>query len=54
MTRWSRVMHEHWTNKHGKLVAKVQFRTLDDCLAFMEKKGIKILTWEFSRVKTGS
>jgi len=33
-------MREHWTNKHGTLVDKVQFRTLADCLAFMEKNKI--------------
>lgn len=30
-------MNEHWTQKSGSLVAKKQFKTLDDALAFLDK-----------------
>lgn len=33
-------MHEHWTSKHGKLVAKAQFKTLEDCISYMDKHHI--------------
>lgn len=33
-------MHEHWTSKKGRLVAKAQFSTLDECLEFMDKRKI--------------
>ena len=39
--RWSRIMHEHWTQRGGSLVAKIQFKTLEEALAFMEKRKIK-------------
>lgn len=40
MARGNNKLNEHWTQKHGRLVAKMQFRTLSECLAFMEKSGI--------------
>lgn len=40
MRRWGKIMHEHWTQKHGKLVAKVQFKTLDEVLDYMDKHHI--------------
>lgn len=40
MSRWARIMNEHWTHKGGKMVAKVQFATLDNAIHFMEKHRI--------------
>lgn len=38
--RWSTIMHEHWTQRGGSLVAKKQFKTLEDALAFMKLRHI--------------
>lgn len=35
--RKSKALHQHWTNKHGKMVPKMQFKTLDNCLEYMNK-----------------
>lgn len=31
----------HWTSRKGIMVPKVQFKTLDEALEFMEKRKIK-------------
>lgn len=36
----SKALHQHWTNKHGTMVPKMQFKTLDDCLGYMNKHKI--------------
>ena len=41
MSRWARIMNEHWTQKGGKMVAKLQFQTLDDTIRYMEEHHIK-------------
>lgn len=33
-------MNEHWTQKGGKMVAKVQFHTIDDAIHYMEDHHI--------------
>ena len=38
--RKSNALHFHWTWKHGKMIAKKQFKTLDNALAFMDKRHI--------------
>lgn len=38
--RKSGALHQHWTNKHGTMVPKVQFKTLDDALDFMDRRKI--------------
>ena len=38
--RNSKLLHFHWTERGGSLVAKRQFKTLDDALAFMDKRHI--------------
>lgn len=40
MRRWGRIMHEHWTQKRGKFVAKVQFKTLEEVFDYMDKHHI--------------
>ena len=32
MSRWARIMNEHWTQKGEKMVAKLQFKTLNDAI----------------------
>lgn len=38
--RFGRSLNEHWTQKGGSLVAKIQFKTLEEALAFMDKRKI--------------
>lgn len=33
-------LSNHWTSKHGKMVPKVQFKTIEDALSFMDKRNI--------------
>lgn len=40
MAKWSRIMHEHWTQKGGKMVAKLQFKTINEALSYMDSKRI--------------
>ena len=35
-----KALHQHWTNKHGTMVPKMQFKTLYDCLEYMDKHKI--------------
>lgn len=39
-THRNSLLKMHWTSKKGKMVPKAQFKTLEDALAFMDKKGI--------------
>ena len=32
---FAKVLNQHWTYKHGKMVAKKQFKTLDEVLEYM-------------------
>ena len=38
--RKSKALHQHWTIKKGQMVPKAQFKTLDEAIAFMDKKHI--------------
>ena len=38
--RLSRSLNEHWTQRGGSLVAKVQFKTLDEALSFMDRRRV--------------
>lgn len=38
--RKSKALHQHWTWKGGIMKSKRQFKTLDDCLDFMDKRRI--------------
>ena len=40
MSRWARIMNEHWTQKGGKMVAKLQFKTLNDAIRYIEEHHI--------------
>ena len=33
-------LKQHWTVKHGKMVPKIQFKTLDEVLSYMKKHHI--------------
>lgn len=33
-------LKQHWTVKHGKMVPKIQFKTLDEALEYIEKHHI--------------
>ena len=38
--RKSKALHQHWTWKSGIMKPKRQFKTLDDCLEYMDKRRI--------------
>lgn len=38
--RKAKALKQHWTTKHGKIVPKVAFKTIDEALSFMDKSNI--------------
>lgn len=40
MSKWARIMNEHWTQKRGKMVAKLQFKELNDALDYIKEHHI--------------
>ena len=38
--RKSKALHQHWTWKNGVMKAKLQFKTLDEVLAYMDEHKI--------------
>ena len=40
MRRNEYLLHAHWTRRKGKLVPKVQFKTLEEAFEFMDKRKI--------------
>ena len=38
----ARRLKQHWTVKHGKMVPKRAFKTLDDALDFLKDSGINM------------
>lgn len=37
----SRRLKQHWTTKKGKMVPKIAFKTLDECLDYIKAHHIK-------------
>jgi len=42
MKRIGKQLNEHWTQKRGYMKAKLQFKTLDECLNYMKEHKINM------------
>ena len=38
--RKQKALHQHWTWKHGKMVPKMAFKTIDEALGYMDERRI--------------